>query len=157
EKEIVHRDLKPANVFLHHEPGGDGPVVKVLDFGVSKSLVISDGVRTVLGGAVGSPMYMSPEQARADPTIDGRSDIWSLGIVLFEMLAGQKPFAGEGVEVIQKVLAAEIPSLSHLVRKIAPELEQLVAACLQRRREDRPWPASELAKQLEALAVPGKR
>jgi serine/threonine-protein kinase len=154
EKEVVHRDLKPANVFLHNEPGGDGAVVKVLDFGVSKSLVFSDGMRTVPGGAVGSPMYMSPEQTKADPTVDGRSDIWSLGVVLFEMLVGQKLFTGEGVEIVQKVLAADIPLVSRKVRKIDPALDRLVASCLSRRREERPWPASELAKQLEAFAAP---
>jgi serine/threonine-protein kinase len=157
EKDIVHRDLKPANVFLHDEPGADGHVIKVLDFGVSKSPVVSDGMRTVTGGAVGSPMYMSPEQAKADPTIDGRSDIWSLGVVLFEMLAGQKLFTGEGVEIVQKVLTAEIPSLSRRVRKIDPSLDQLIVSCLQRRREDRPWPASEIAKRLEVFAAPAGR
>jgi len=157
DKSIIHRDLKPANIFLHHEPGEDVPVVKVLDFGVSKNLLMCDGMRTVAGGAVGSPMYMSPEQARGDATIDGRSDIWSLGIVLFEMLTGLKPFIGETLDVVHKVLFAEVPRVSQKVRKVAPELDALVMACLARPREERPWPALEVARQLEAFATPGSR
>ncbi|WP_437636510.1 serine/threonine-protein kinase [Sorangium sp. So ce854] len=85
---IVHRDLKPSNIFLHREPGADGWVVKVLDFGVAKNLSINDGLHTMPGGMVGSPLYMSPEQIRADRDIDHRTDIWTLGVVLFEMLTG---------------------------------------------------------------------
>jgi serine/threonine-protein kinase len=84
---IVHRDLKPANVFLHREAEGF-EIVKVLDFGGSKHSQEATG--TMTGGLVGSPAYMSPEQARADPSIDFRADLWSLGVVL-SRVRGRKP------------------------------------------------------------------
>jgi hypothetical protein len=152
DRSIVHRDLKPANIFLHDEPGEERPVVKVLDFGVSKNLLGSDGMRTVVGGAVGSPMYMSPEQVRADTTLDGRSDIWSLGVILYEMLTGMKPFSGDAVEVVRSVLTKDLLPLSRRVRRIDPGLEALVMACLERPRERRPWPAADLARLLEPFA-----
>ncbi len=93
DKGIVHRDLKPTNVFLHNQPGEDARVVKVLDFGVSKNLLLSDGLRSMLDGPLGTPAYMSPEQASRDRDIDGRSDIWSLGVLLFEMLTGSVLFS----------------------------------------------------------------
>ncbi|MFT3774699.1 MAG: serine/threonine-protein kinase [Minicystis sp.] len=151
DKGIVHRDLKPANVFLHNQPGEDARVVKVLDFGVSKNLLSADGLRTVVGNPIGSPLYMSPEQACAHPDVDGRADIWSLGVVLFEMLTGERPFDGDATEVLKKILNAEIPVVSRRVRGVDPEFERLIAACLCRKREHRPWPASEVASMLDAF------
>src|ERR1700722_8979557 len=94
---IVHRDLKPANVYLHRGPGTDVEVVKVLDFGVSKMLASHERGVTVTGALVGSPAYMSPEQARAPREIDPRADLWSVGVLLFEMIAGQRPFTSRTV------------------------------------------------------------
>lgn len=152
ERGILHRDLKPANIFLHEEPGGDGPMVKVVDFGVSKSLLASDDVRTAAGAALGSPSYMSPEQMQADPTVDGRTDIWSLGVVLFEMLTGERPFRGEPMELVRQVLTEPVPRAARRLRRLDPRLDELVASCLRRPREERPWPASELAAKLGELA-----
>ena len=111
---IVHRDLKPANIFLHREPAAD-TVVKVLDFGVSKNLAAATASPRH-GRAVGSPAYMSPEQARGERTIDPRSDLWSLGVVLFEMLTGRRPFpARTPYAAITEIVNAPIPSIAGLV------------------------------------------
>lgn len=154
---IIHRDLKPANIFLQKEDGADDVVVKVLDFGVSKNLARakSDIIMTAPGSAVGSPAYMSPEQARADGTLDHRSDIWSLGVVLFEMLAGVRPFRGGVAQVVCLLAAGEIPSLARVAPHVDPGLAALVAGCLERDREKRIASAAELATELERYATPG--
>ncbi|AKT42400.1 serine/threonine protein kinase [Chondromyces crocatus] len=149
--QIIHRDLKPANIFLHQEPDIDGYVVKVLDFGIAKNLGASDGLHTVAGGAVGSPFYMSPEQVRGDPTIDVRADIWALGVVLFEMLSGVRPFQGETPEVFAKILTGEIPSVTRYVRRVDERLAQIVSRCLSREREHRYSSAAEVTALLEPL------
>ena len=155
EQGIVHRDLKPANVFLEERPGEDAPVVKLLDFGVSKSLTTSDGLHTVVGGTIGSPVYMSPEQARGEPDVDFRADIWSFGVVLYEMLTGERPFSGESTDILFKITHASIPRVSHRLRRVDPALDRLVAACLNRDRAQRPASAAEIAAQLEAHVTAG--
>ncbi len=157
EQGIVHRDLKPANIFLHEQSGEPVPVVKVLDFGVSKNLALSDGLRTMTGSAVGSPMYMSPEQARAEPDIDGRADVWSLGVVLYEMLTGERPFSGETAEVVFKITHAEIPRASRRLRRLDPGLDDIVARCLTRDRSQRTESAEEVARQLDIYTSPAAR
>jgi serine/threonine-protein kinase len=149
DKGIVHRDLKPANIFLHNQPGEDARVVKVLDFGVSKNLLAADGLQTMMGGAIGSPSYMSPEQARGARDIDARADIWSLGVLLFEMVTGERPFLGEAREVIESILEGEIPVVSRRVRGLDPGLERLISGCLTRDREQRMWPIADVAAALE--------
>ncbi|AUX34667.1 MULTISPECIES: serine/threonine-protein kinase [Sorangium] len=150
---IVHRDLKPSNIFLHREPGAEGWVVKVLDFGVAKDLSASDGLHTMPGGAVGSPLYMSPEQVRADRDIDHRSDIWSLGIVLFEMLTGERPFRGDATAVFAAILTGEIPSLARTLWRADRRLVDIVARCMRRDREERFGTAAEIAERLGAIAT----
>ncbi|WP_437939873.1 protein kinase domain-containing protein [Sorangium sp. So ce341] len=154
---IVHRDLKPANIFLHREPDMDEPVVKVLDFGVAKNLSVNDGIRTATGGAVGSPLYMSPEQVRAEPNVDHRADIWALGVVLFEMLTGMRPFQGDARAVFTGILTGEIPKISRYLRRVDPGLVELVARCMARQRDERIGSAAELAELLDGYTAAGAR
>jgi serine/threonine-protein kinase len=150
--QIIHRDLKPANIFLHREAGTEGNIVKVLDFGVSKNLGATDIVATVAGGLVGSPAYMSPEQIRVDPNLDHRTDIWSFGVILFEMLTGVRPFQGTPQEIVNKILTAELPPVSRFVRFVEPSLVELVARCLERDRSRRIASAADIAQMLQGHA-----
>ena len=152
---IIHRDLKPANIFLHDEPGEDTTVIKVVDFGVSKNLLASDGLNTVAGGMVGSPAYMSPEQAAAGSRgpVDHRADIWSLGVLLFEMLTGVRPLQGDANTILVQIMTAEIPLVTSFVRTVDPRLAALVARCLDRDLAKRVGSAAELALQLQIFTT----
>ncbi|XYI00429.1 protein kinase domain-containing protein [Sorangium sp. So ce1128] len=153
--QIVHRDLKPANVFLHRPPEASDFVVKVLDFGVAKNLADARGVTSTLDAAVGSPFYMSPEQVRADRDIDPRADLWALGVVLFEMLTGVRPFQGEGPQLLSQILEGEIPKVSRYVRRVDERLVRIVDRCLRRERGERFGSAEEVAGELAAFVVRG--
>jgi len=148
---IIHRDLKPANVFIHRPGKTERPVIKVLDFGVCKEVNSRLTVLTSAGNVVGTPAYMSPEQLKG-AELDPRTDVWSLGVVLFEMLTGVRPFRGEGVELFLKILSGEIPTVSQLVRSVPAALADIVSRCLMRDREARLGSAEELAAQLDELA-----
>jgi serine/threonine-protein kinase len=152
---IIHRDLKPANIFLHDEPGEDMSVIKVVDFGVSKNLLTSDGLSTVVGGMVGSPAYASPEQAAGGTRgpVDHRADVWSLGVVLFEMLTGVRPLQGDSVSIIPQIMSAEIPLVTTFMRSIDPKLAALVARCLDRDLTKRVASAADLAVLLQGFAT----
>jgi len=158
---IIHRDLKPTNIFLHQDENDPDErfVVKVLDFGVSKILDGSvDGPATVTNMAVGSPVYMSPEQVALQKDLDGRSDIWSLGIVLYEMLTGGRPFSGNVDDVVRQITLTrnnKVPLPSTKVRDVPPDFDALVARCLEHERERRFESASELFKALRSIAKAG--
>ena len=151
---IVHRDLKPANVFLHEEAGSDGHVVKVLDFGVCKPMGAEE-ILTVPGGLVGSPAYMSPEQIMGAADLDPRTELWSLGVLLFEMLSGQRPFRGRSTELIDAVLGAPIPRLRSVAPTIHADLDDIVARLLVREPVQRIASAAEVATRLEPHAERG--
>jgi len=152
---IIHRDLKPENLFRTLRSNGS-PLIKVLDFGVSKALsedVRVAGTVTTTDAVFGSPLYMSPEQMQSAAKADERSDIWSIGVVLYELVTGRMPFDAESMAGLAVVVATEPPR--HL-QKDAPnapiELEAVVEKCLQKRPEHRYPNVAELAADLEPFA-----
>lgn len=128
---IVHRDLKPSNVFLHRGRGGAEPVLpKVLDFGVSK--FAEDASLTVEGAVLGSPMYMSPEQAMGAASIDGRTDVFAFGAILFEALAGYRCFDAPNFNALLVTIATRQPTSIDVAAPDVPEpLRALVRGCLE--------------------------
>jgi eukaryotic-like serine/threonine-protein kinase len=135
---LVHRDVKPANLFLSRQPDGRY-TLKILDFGISKHLLQRSADRlTDPGKSLGSPWYMSPEQMTDPSRVDQRSDIWSVGVLLFELMTKRHPFDGTLVaEVCSKVLTHAPPPLSAAERKIDPELESVVLRCLEKDPDQR--------------------
>jgi serine/threonine protein kinase len=146
-KHVIHRDLKPGNIMLIDSPGVRDHV-KVLDFGIGKALgetMASSMVSTV----VGTPHYASPEQLTVGGRIDGRSDIYSLGVVLYRMLGGKPPFNSPSIgEVIQMQLTAEPPPLITLRPETPPAVERLVASMLAKNPSRRPQSAAEVIAAL---------
>lgn len=147
---IVHRDIKPSNLFLTRRADGTA-LIKVLDFGISKfngpdsENVELTTTRTVLG----SPQYMSPEQIRSPKKTDPRTDIWALGIVLHELLAGSPPFVGETVPELSAAIAADQPTTLRSSRPDAPGgLEAVILRCLEKPVDARYGTVAELARAL---------
>ena len=147
---IVHRDLKPENILVQTIP--DGLQVKLLDFGVAALREDEPGRLTQTGAAVGTPHYMSPEQCLGEE-LDGRSDIYSLGIVLFEMLTGVVPFDSPTTTAIAvKHVNDPPPSPRTLNPKISRAVESVALRALEKRRDSRPQTAGEMARELIAAA-----
>jgi serine/threonine protein kinase len=146
---IVHRDLKPANLFLACRPDGTN-AIKLLDFGISKATRARPEDKRLTGHHVlGSPVYMSPEQLRNATDIDPRADIWSIGVVGYELLVGSPPFDGEGVgEIFAAILEKSPTPLSERNPKIPEELSNIIAKCLRRDANERWADAGELARAL---------
>ncbi|HEX6251048.1 MAG TPA: protein kinase [Gemmatimonadaceae bacterium] len=150
---VAHRDIKPENVLIsgHH--------ALVTDFGVSKALSSATGEQslTSIGVALGTPAYMSPEQATADPNTDHRTDIYALGVVGYELLAGRPPFSGH---TPQQVLAAHVTEPPVPVTKhrpnIPPGLAAIIMRCLEKKPADRWQTAEEIRIQLESLGTPSQ-
>ncbi len=151
---VIHRDLKPANIFLHREPGmgEDEFVTKVLDFGVCIDREAMDTVKTRAGIAVGSPAYMSPEQVMMRKDLDARTDIWSLGLILYEMVTGMRVFSGNLQNVMAQIITQPVPAPSSKVRDVPPDLDAVVARCTQIKKELRYAEAGELARDLYVIA-----
>jgi tRNA A-37 threonylcarbamoyl transferase component Bud32 len=156
---IVHRDLKPANLFCIRRPDGQLSI-KVLDFGISKDTGrgLAPGSNpplsvTKTSAVMGSPLYMSPEQMRSAKGVDARSDIWALGVALYELLAGRVPFDGEAAtEVVVKVTTQPPPPLRGFRPDVPAGLEAVVFRCLEKNREARYRDVAELAVALAEFA-----
>jgi serine/threonine protein kinase/Tfp pilus assembly protein PilF len=147
---VVHRDLKPDNVMLI-EQYGEHDVVKVLDFGIAKSLEEGQGAMTEAGAVVGTPRYLSPEQAKGT-AIDTRSDLYSLGIMLYEMASGQVPFNTPSLTGLLVAHVTEVPApLTQIMPDAHPGLAALVDELLRKDPADRPQSAKEVEVRLEAL------
>jgi serine/threonine-protein kinase len=149
EKGIIHRDLKPDNIWLL-ESTNPYAQVKVLDFGIAKLKAAPEASNlTQKGMIVGTPYYMSPEHCRSEE-LDPRSDIYSLGIILYEMLAGKVPFEGTSpLQVMYKHNSERPRPLSQIRPDIPPQIEKVVMRALEKRKEDRQSSALELAAELE--------
>jgi serine/threonine-protein kinase len=145
---VVHRDIKPENILL------DEHGVRVADFGIARALDEAGGDRlTASGFALGTPAYMSPEQAAGD-VLDGRADLYALGCVLYEMLAGEPPFTGATAQaIIARHLAEAVPSLATVRPEVGPELERVVRRALAKRPANRFPSAAALEATLAAPAL----
>jgi eukaryotic-like serine/threonine-protein kinase len=154
KKGIVHRDLKPDNLYVVPDPHDpDRERIKVLDFGIAKLQQGSanDSVKTRTGTLMGTPIYMSPEQCRGTKTVDHRSDIYSLGIIFFEMLCGQPPFVSEGFgELVNMHLNVAPPAPSSQNPNLSPTIDAIVLKMLAKNPDERYGDMSELQQALKS-------
>ena len=153
---IVHRDIKPENVYLAHSVDDDGYIVKVLDFGIAKvaSSLTDDGrSSTRTGTLLGTPLYMSPEQARGLRSIDQRTDLYSLGLVAYTMLTGALPFSGETLgDLLLQICAEPLPRLRALAPALPPSVEDWFQKACARMPDDRYQSAQILVEALRVAA-----
>ena len=147
---IVHRDLKPENLLLSEEADGS-LVLKVLDFGICRAPAAQSGVRVIsqIGTVIGTPAYMAPEQVHASSTLDARTDIWALGVVLFELLTGERPFRGDTTSsVLAQMVTGQALPIEQLTPDIPPGVVDVIARCLVTDPEQRFQSVVEVAEAL---------
>ncbi len=147
---VAHRDLKPSNLFVVHEPDGKR-LLKLLDFGLAK-LQTTDRPQTAPGAVLGTPHYMSPEQVRGEKS-GPESDLYSVGVIAFELLTGRLPFTGSPAEVMRQHVTADAPAPSALVAEVPPALDAIVKKLLSKRREAR----GTAEQALQALQTAARR
>lgn len=155
---IVHRDLKPANLYCVRRADG-ALLIKVLDFGISKlqhrDSTASDMDLTRTTTVIGSPFYMSPEQLRSSRNVDARTDIWSLGVILYQLVSGKPPFTATGLpELVIKITNEPAPPLRSTRSEIPVGLEQVILRCLQKDRTERYETVADLAVALAPFGPP---
>lgn len=156
---VIHRDLKPDNVFLSNERG-DAITVRVLDFGYAKLAehLVGDAGLTAANALLGTPLYMAPEQVQASREVDGRADLWSLGVVAYELVVGRPPFPSTVLaDLFVEILSKPIPRPSVANRDLPVAVDAWCARALARPREARPASAAELAEGLAAALRPARR
>ncbi len=154
---IVHRDLKPDNVFLHLPTGRSpsDPIVKVLDFGIAKLLGGEGGSKTRTGQLLGTPLYMSPEQCRGARSVDGLSDVYSLGCIMYETFCGRTPFQADGFgDLIIAHVSQAPPEPLDFAPHMAPLVRQTLLACLAKDPRGRPPSMDRLASMLTEAGAP---
>ena len=156
EAKVIHRDLKPANVFLHKAPDGR-MLVKILDFGISKTCSL-DGDQcvslTATNTAIGTPAYMSYEQAKALSDIDARSDLWNVGVILYEMVSGLPPFEARTYSAtVAKIVSESVAPMSTWGAVVPVELETIVQRCLAKDRDKRFQSGRALQTALEGVLM----
>jgi len=150
---IVHRDLKPENIFLAYPKDGP-PVVKVIDFGISKVKEIGKTQLTQSGAMIGTPAYMAPEQARGDTALDHRADIYSVGVIFYELLTGRRPFQGENhMALLAAILTTDPSRPSDVVEGVHPDAERIVLKTMRRDPAERYGSAQEMLADLEATVA----
>jgi serine/threonine-protein kinase len=153
---IVHRDLKPGNLFLAKRPNGES-IVKVLDFGISKSITPEEGVTnlTRTSSIMGSPLYMSPEQMTSAKNVDTRSDIWAVGVVLYELLTCTQPFTADGLpNLVLAVMHTQPPPLRIRCPEAPEGLERAIRRCLEKDLSRRFSTVAELAVAIAPYGPP---
>ena len=159
---IVHRDLKPDNLFLARGPDGDPPTLKVVDFGVSK--LRSEHPLTRIGQVLGTPVYTAPEQSRQSARVDHRADVYSVGVLLYELLTGRAPFVAPNLQQLMMMHACDTATpLLELRPDLPPAVASVIGRCLEKAPEDRfgsvtqlaeAWESAWFGRSLEELPLP---
>jgi serine/threonine-protein kinase len=154
---VVHRDLKPGNLFLSRRPDGS-PLVKVLDFGISKAHEPAGNKLTQTAAVMGSPAYMSPEQVRSTTNVDQRTDVWSLGVIAYELLTGKLPFEAPTMSgMFAAIVASPMVPIGQRRPDLHPDLARAVEKALVKEVEGRFQSVAELANALAPFGTDGAR